>query len=31
VVEGDDGRIVGAVQGANTKGELRRKLMEVAS
>jgi len=28
VIEGEDGRIVGAVQGQNTKGELRRKLME---
>ena len=29
-VEGDDGRIVGAVQGANTKGELRRKFIQAA-
>lgn len=31
VIEGEDGRIVGAVQGQNTKGELRRKLMEAAN
>lgn len=30
VIESEDGRIVGAVQGQNTKGELRRKLMEAA-
>jgi len=29
VIEGEDGRIVGAVQGQNTKGELRRKFMEI--
>lgn len=30
VIEGEDGRIVGAVQGQNTKGELRRKFMEAS-
>lgn len=30
VIESEDGRIAGAVQGRNTRGELRRKLMEAA-
>jgi predicted RNA-binding protein YlqC (UPF0109 family) len=30
VIESEDGRLIGGVQGRNTKGELRRKLMQAA-